>query len=286
MSSSSQLNREPEKTTPIFRGKSGKAITVIELNIERAAKNVGLDRLGFLTLTFRDHVLEKKEAHRRFNSLSTNVLRERYVGHLVVWERQKSGRLHAHLLVGFNEGNIRRGFDFDAVRRRDYRSASPQLRAEWAYWRRTAPLYGFGRVELLPIRTCAGAMANYVGKYLGKDFSVDSDRGTRRYAASKSFAAANQHHQSVHSTHWRAAMGIVAHELADIFDCQPTFEALADSVPGSSSWVWKYRDLIADVCDVHRKSPSKAHQRAAEGLSGVRATSYTRRRHAGRPGAV
>ena len=64
--------------------------------------------------------------------------------------------------------DIRTGFHFAAVKRGDYRSASAYLRREWRFWRATAPKYGFGRTELLPIKKTAEGVAKYVGKYIAK----------------------------------------------------------------------------------------------------------------------
>ena len=257
--SSNHHQNNPSKSS---RSKAGKAITVIELTVEAAAARHGLERLGFLTLTFRDHVLDKREAQRRFHSLRSWVIAPRYDNrYMVVWERQKSGRLHAHLLVVL-PFDARRGVDFAAFKRGDYRSAPIDLRNEWAFWRKTAPAYGFGRTELLPIRTTAGAMGNYVGKYLGKDLARDDDARARRYGVGKGLSVANQAHQSIHSGHWRQAMGIFAQELARVIDCRHDWEAITERL-GGGGWVYRYREDIAAVCDAHRRSPEAARAIAA-----------------------
>jgi hypothetical protein len=144
------------------------------------ARAFGIEKLGFLTLTFADLVLEIKEGNRRFNSLNTHVIKERYLRGVVVPERQKSRRLHFHLLVALR-ADIRSGADFEAFKRRDYRSANQALRSEWAFWRATAPRYGFGRHELLPVRSCAEGIARYVGKYISKHIRerAEADKGAR-----------------------------------------------------------------------------------------------------------
>jgi hypothetical protein len=148
--------------------------------IKRFAQRFGIHRLGFLTLTFADHVLEIKEAQRRFHSLNTGVLKGRYERGIAIWERQKSGRLHFHLLLAMN-GDIRCGSDFEAFQRRDYRSANHALRVEWAFWRKTAPKYGFGRTELLPVKSTTEGIAKYIGKYVSKHIGQrqEADRGAR-----------------------------------------------------------------------------------------------------------
>jgi hypothetical protein len=155
-------------------------------NVRLLASRFTLERLGFLTLTFRDHVTDIKEAQRRFNSLRGHVLAERYPASIAVVERQKSGRIHFHLLVVMGS-DIRTGFDFAAIANQDYASANPALRAEWGFWRRTAHKFGFGRTELLPVKSTADGIAKYVGKYIAKHIEARDprDKGARlvRYTA-------------------------------------------------------------------------------------------------------
>lgn len=166
----------------------------LQQNVANLAAKFGLEKLGFLTLTFADKVVSMKEAQRRFHSLRTNVLRLRYREFLGVPERMKSGRIHFHLLVVLNE-DIWTGFDWNAYvgasgfwdrwqasgktdvsalgwhqrLTSDYaRSANDHLRSEWAFWRKTARSYRFGRTELLPVRSTAEAISVYVGKYIAK----------------------------------------------------------------------------------------------------------------------
>jgi hypothetical protein len=83
-----------------------------------------------------------------------------------VVEPQRNGNIHLHAVVVMPR-DIRTGVDFEAFERRDYRSASQYLRDWWALLREKAPLYGFGRCELIPVKKAA-AVGWYVGKYLGK----------------------------------------------------------------------------------------------------------------------
>ena len=164
----------------ILTGGHKRSAFVLAFEIMALAKVYGIEHLGFLTLTFAENVLTLKEGNRRFNSLNFHVIKGRYSRAVVVPERQESGRVHFHLLVVLS-ADIRTGFDFEAIQRRDYRSASPALRAEWAFWRTTAPKYGFGRTELLPVRSCAEGIARYVGKYISKHVRARSgqDKGAR-----------------------------------------------------------------------------------------------------------
>jgi len=68
----------------------------------------------------------------------------------------------------WSKDDIRSGADFQAFKRRDYRSANSALRVEWAFWRQTCPKYRFGRHKLMPFKSTAEGIARYVGKYISK----------------------------------------------------------------------------------------------------------------------
>jgi hypothetical protein len=173
----------------------------------------GVERVGFLTLTFADHVLDPKEAQRRFNSLAGGVLNSRYVAWIRVFERQKSGRIHYHLLTVGAE-DVRTGADFEAFERGDYRSANPALRREWAFWRGTAKAYGFGRTEFLPVKSTAEGIGKYVGKYIAKHIEArpESDKGVRLVSFSRGAgkASSNFAWASPRAWLWRAKLAGVA----------------------------------------------------------------------------
>lgn len=163
-----------------------RAACALAWNIQFLADKYGVSFLGFLTLTFADHVTCPKEAQRRFHSLATNVLRSRYCDFVWVWERQKNGRIHFHLVVALRV-DIRTGFDFAAIGRHDYRTANPAIRDEWAFWRKTAKGYKFGRTELLPVKSTAEGIARYVGKYISKHVGQreERDKGCKLVGYSK-----------------------------------------------------------------------------------------------------
>ena len=169
-----------------------KTADILRLSIEKMARIYGLENLGFFTLTFADHVLDPREAQRRWHSLRTNVLKKRYLDVIRVFERQKSGRIHYHCVValGFD---VRTGFDFCEAEQGVYRSANKALRNEWAFWRGTkakpgaAKSYGFGRTELLPVKSSVDAISKYVGKYISKHIEsrLVEDKGVRLVEMSK-----------------------------------------------------------------------------------------------------
>ena len=157
-----------------------KTAFALAFNVARLCAKYGIERIGFLTLTFPDHVTCAKEAGKRFNSLRTGVLAERYAESICVLERMKNGRIHFHLLVVL-PCDIRTGFDFDLAAKGEYSSANPQLRAEWAFWRATAKRYAFGRTELLPVKSNEEGLSKYVGKYIAKHIGAreNRDKGVR-----------------------------------------------------------------------------------------------------------
>jgi hypothetical protein len=187
-----------------------KTAFALMLNVLWLIERHGLERMGFLTLTFARHVVSYKEAQKALHSLMTAVLRRRYPEYIIVMERMSSGRIHYHLLVVMAE-DIRSGFDFGAVKRGDYRSASVYLRREWSFWRATAPKYGFGRTELLPIRRTAEGVARYLAKYIAKHIGqrLPEDKGARlvRYSRGTNRAGTRFSWVSSGAMMWRAKLG-------------------------------------------------------------------------------
>jgi len=158
----------------------------VELEIQGLVMRHGVGRIGFLTFTFADDVRTVPEASRRMNSLLTNQLSKRYSEWLSVVQRHKDGKIHFHFVVVMKE-DIRTGFNHGAVARRDYSSASPYLRGEWAWLRATLPEYNFGRHELLPVKVAEG-FGRYVARYVaGNTKRQLGDKGARLVRFSRSF---------------------------------------------------------------------------------------------------
>ena len=243
-----QSGRVGKGTPAGLSGPHRKVANALSWNVAHLCREWGIHRVGFLTLTFADHVTDIPEASRRFNSLASNVLRDRYAAHIRVLERQKSGRIHYHLLVVVPD-DIRTGVDFDAFAKRDYRSASNNLKREWAFWRHTAPLYRFGRTELLPIRSDAAALGQYVGKYIGKHIGQreERDKGARLVSCSKGARMATSKHAEVskYPNEWRAKVLTFARIVqgwkphARIYDIEDVARALNDN-----RWAYNWRDFI------------------------------------------
>jgi hypothetical protein len=108
---------EKKATAPvnILKGGHKRSAQVLYLEIMALVKTYGLNRIGFLTMTFKDHVTNLREAQRRFRSIRAHVIVKRYARAIAVWERQKSGRIHFHLMVVVKE-DIRTGAIFEAFK--------------------------------------------------------------------------------------------------------------------------------------------------------------------------
>lgn len=200
----------------VFTEAHKKTAHALFVNVRAFVAKHGVEKVGFLTLTFSDECRNTKEAQRRFNSFATGFLRKEFSEYIAVFERHKSGVIHYHLLVPM-DFNIRRGFDWDQVKRRNYRSASRYLRGVWAKFREIAPRYQFGRCELMPVKSNAVGVARYVGKYISKSINqrTEEDKGVRLVRCSRSARIATTRFAWVTpGTYlWRARCGKIAEEL-------------------------------------------------------------------------
>lgn len=225
-----------------------KSASALAWNVQHFVDTYGLSNVGFLTLTFRDHVTDPKEAQRRFNSLKTHVLASRYRAYIRVMEPMKSGRIHYHLLVAL-DSDIRTGFDFFAVRSQDYSSANKAIRSEWAFWRKTAPKYRFGRTELMPVRSNSEGIGRYVGKYISKGIESRTEqfKGVRLVEYSRKAKIASTRFQFVTegSAEWRRKLAIFVHYIADNTGCEPSFEGLRRVL--GARWSYHWREFILNL---------------------------------------
>jgi len=193
LSAQSLLNGEPvegeEKVEKIniLTGGHKRSAHCLAVEIRAMAKQFGIERIGFLTLTFEEHIIDIREAQRRFHSVATGILKERYKRGVWVWERQESKRVHFHGVVVLG-ADIRSGCDFKAIEAGDYSSANKALAAEWKFWRHRrqggegrAEDYGFGRHEFLPVKSNEDGIAYYVGSYIGASVRarIAGDKGAR-----------------------------------------------------------------------------------------------------------
>jgi len=225
-----------------------KSASALAWNVQYFVDKYGLSNVGFLTLTFKEHITDPKEAQRRFHSLKTHVLTQRYRAYIRVMEPMKSGRIHYHLLVAVSD-DIRTGFNFASVRDNDYSSANAAIRSEWAFWRKTAPKYGFGRTELMPVRSNSEGIGRYVGKYISKGIEARTKqfKGTRLVEYSRKAKIASTRFQFVSegSFEWRRKLAIFVHYISDNTGCEPSFDGLRKVL--GARWSYHWREFILSL---------------------------------------
>lgn len=223
-----------------------KSAHILASSVALLADKYGLEHLGFLTLTFAENILCPKEAQKRLNSLLTGVITKRYRTYLGVLERQKSGRIHYHFILVLDI-DIRTGFDFEKVANQDYKSASQGLRNEWRFWRFASKAYGFGRTELLPIKSTVEAISRYVGKYISKhmDSRLEIDRGVRlvRYGRDARAGTTRFQFHTPGASEWRCKVNLFAMIMSDFYGVN--FSKLSDlSAYLGIRWAYQHRDFI------------------------------------------
>ena len=225
-----------------------KSATALAWNIESLANEYGIERLGFLTLTFPDHVTDPREAQRRFNSFVTNFLGKRYPVRIRVYERTKSNRIHYHLIVVLNS-DIRSGFDFKQAQKKIYKSASQALRDEWSFLRESAHKYGFGRTELLPIKSTAEGVSRYVGKYISKtiDNRQEEDKGFRlvEYSRAARTVSSKFSFNSHGSRLWRMKLKTFQLVVSHMKGYNVPFENFKKVL--GAKWAYANRDFIFNL---------------------------------------
>jgi len=231
----------------VFSAYHLKQAFTLEQNVFKFVQTYGLSNVGFLTLTFPDNVVDNKEAQKRYRSLETNFLCKLFGERLTVKERQKRGAWHYHILLDCKT-DIRTGFDFDAIERRDYKSASKDLRVFWSKLRVGLKKYGFGIHELHPIKSNDAAIAKYVGKYLSKHVGVrdERDKNVRLFSCSAGFgkSVTKMAWNNEGSKVWRMKLA----RLADILGLTE------DEMPVKFGPKWNY-DLKGLIWDIYQYSP-------------------------------
>lgn len=226
-----------------------KSAAALAWNVQYMADLYGIDRIGFLTLTFPHHITCPKEAQRRFNSLASNVLRSHYLCYIRIFERCRSARIHYHLLVVLDK-DIRTGTDFEEIAQGKYTSANKALRSEWKFWRDTAKDFGFGRTELLPIKSTSEGIAKYVGKYIGKSIAQrqEQDKGVRlvEYGKTARVATSKFTFVSEGSAIWRRKLATFAQIVAQGHDLPCNDLSHLAKILGPK-WAYNNREFILSL---------------------------------------
>ena len=257
---------DPAEPLPQLSPYHQKSAFVLGENVHRFCSLYGLDNCGFLTLTFADNVKDHKEASRRFNSMNSNFLSSFYGEWIWARERQKRGAWHYHLVIEC-KGDVRTGFDWDEYlawisdreqgKRRRLRTGNPFLRSLWDLNNRAVPSFGFGRVELLPIRSTADAVACYVGKYISKQIGQrpEEDKGVRLVSHSAGFVAGTpkMSWNTDGAKQWRRNLALFAIHAC----CCDSYEDFLKKAP--RRWAYKYReDIMSYHLHYNEKYPDEA----------------------------
>jgi hypothetical protein len=251
-------NHPPLKADINLSAYAKKAETLF-INLDGLIRRVGIERVGFVTLTFAERVVEYKDASRRFNNIATSTLKPEGLEFVAVPERQVSGRFHFHLAAAFPY-DIRSGFDFAACQRANAakrdgdraefrrlqaiycRSANRHLRQFWALLRSDkVRRHGFGRCETLPLLSNAAALARYVGAYVtsaGRSRLV-GDKGMRsvRYSLSERRASCRWSWADGNGLRWRRGCQILTLIL------ELPYEQYAEKF--SKKWAWRLKEKIS-----------------------------------------
>tara|TARA_B110001450_G_C17586987_1_gene467349 strand:+ start:271 stop:1164 length:894 start_codon:yes stop_codon:yes gene_type:complete len=205
---------------------------------------------GFLTLTFPITLRDPKLAQKRLHSFMTNVLTPRYKNHISVFERQESGSIHYHFLISLAQ-DIKTGINFEQLEKRNYKTANKYLKAEWKFLREIAPNYGFGRTELLPVKTNEQAMAKYIGKYIAKHVEVREyqDKGIKlvRYSDGARIGNNRFNFISEGSKLWRQKLRQFAVVVEDHVPHAIINSPLDFKKYLGPSWAYKNRDYILNI---------------------------------------
>ena len=162
----------------------------LRINVEAFFEHYGRDTSGFLTFSPNgEAAANPQELARRFNDARKHNL-SWLRSYVRVLEPRRDGSAHHHLCVATPFKFEPDKFDWEAFRiaqeqaprpsrgqpagpqftemKRRYAETAPTaLRECWSELRSVCKHHGLGRSELLPLRKSAGAVAHYVGAYLG-----------------------------------------------------------------------------------------------------------------------
>ncbi len=217
--------------------------------------------MGFVTLTFAEHITDRSEASKRFNVLSTRVLRPLGLEYVTIPERQNNGRFHFHQPCAVGE-DVRSGLDFAAYHRAKaakaagdwaefrrqqsiyHRSANGHLHGIWRLFRsKRVTRYGFGRCETLPIVSNAEGMARYVGTYVTSAgvnrWACDKRMRTVRYALRQRVAGCRWSWADGHGGRWRRGMQVISQIL--LWDYEDYKKNCG------KRWAWRLRKTITTL---------------------------------------
>lgn len=172
--------------TPYHR----KAIFALRENLQAHIEDCSVDRVGFLTVSFKKKVFEFKVATKRFHSfVSSDAFSSLFGKWYRVAEQHKDGSWHFHMLVECFR-DIRSGFDWDhwKAAKRSFKENKGISYAHLAkccamdhpiriYWHGLVKLQerssSVGRCQMEPLRSNSEGCGKYLSKYLDKGFQTN-----------------------------------------------------------------------------------------------------------------
>ncbi len=244
-----------------------KAIFALRLNLEAHVEDCGVDRIGFMTVTFKDKVFRYKQATRLFHSF---VSSDAFCGLFGKWyrvaEQHKDGSWHLHMLVECRD-DIRTGFDWDhwSASKQLYRKNKGKSYSHLAkccakdhpirvYWQGIVKISErskmIGRCQMEPLKSNAEGCGKYLAKYLDKGFVTNrinaKEKGThieRRRLVGKGgkavrAASSRLSWVSPGGRRWRACIG----EVATHFGLKDYSELSKHWGP---RWAYRIKDVIS-----------------------------------------
>ncbi len=247
-----------DKAAEFLTAAQRKTAHAIYMNVMAFVMLHGLENCGFFTVTFPDE-LTWQEAQRRLNNYTRRVLGPLFRDRIKVLEFTRNGRPHYHLIVCCG-GDIRTGFNFGylsevAVWNRHLKclgkekplgslDRNPLLVSLHARLNATGGKYGVGRMELVPLKTCAEAVGRYVGGYLKKSVGgrKPEHKGARFVSYSRGFERSYKGNFTwvEGGRDWRKKVAIFAakHGCSSMLELRALF---------GSKWAYHHGDSIRQI---------------------------------------
>jgi len=244
--------KEVEKLTPYHK----KSAFALSDNVNRFIEAHTLENCAFLTLTFKENIIDHNEASRRFHSLNTHFLSRFYGEWIWARERQVRGAWHYHMIIQC-KGDIRTGFDWveylswltdrEKGKKRRLLTGGKLIRSLWELNRTSMKNYGFGIPHLCPIKSTSEAVGKYVSKYIAKQIGqrADQDKGVRLTSHSSGFAASSPKFSwnTDGAKLWRKNLAL----FAQLSCCCRDYDEF--TVKAGPKWAHKYRKSIIEYQD-------------------------------------
>ena len=259
-----------KKIQPINTSAVARKAETLYANLSSLIARVGIERVGFVTLTTADNCTGRKESFRRYRAFDAGLLRPNGVESICVPERQRRGAIHFHLAAAF-PWDVRSGFDFAALRnaaaikREHYlgggqwtpgkldefkrwegiyiKSANQRLRQWWRDVREfneKRESAGFGRCETLPVLSNAAALARYVGAYVttatGTRQPCDKRMRTVRYRLSERTATCRWT--------WQDGNGRMFRKGIELLESIHGVDSVEFDRLYTARWKWRWRRII------------------------------------------